>query len=76
MLYRCGVIKRVYYYNESLRVRHLHLQSRSYSLEALECAVADVASGALSLRKAAKTYGVPTSTLHDRKTGKVSRGSQ
>ena len=61
---------------QSLHVRHLRLQSRSYSLEALECVATDVATGALSLRKAAKTNGVPTSTLHDRKTGKVSSGSK
>ncbi|KAH3700614.1 hypothetical protein DPMN_075591, partial [Dreissena polymorpha] len=52
----------------------LRVKSRSYSLEALECAAADVATGALSLSKAAKTYKVPT--LHDRMTGNVARGSK
>ena len=47
---------------------------RRYSPSALQKAVEMVKGETLSLNKAAKTYGIPLTTLHDRDHGKYSEG--
>ncbi|KAJ8305206.1 hypothetical protein KUTeg_017243 [Tegillarca granosa] len=50
--------------------------SKSYSEEDLSRALSDIRSGGLSLRAASIKYGVPRSTLSDRKVGKVQEGAK
>ncbi|XP_060555543.1 uncharacterized protein LOC132716309 [Ruditapes philippinarum] len=52
------------------------LDKKRYSDDAMSRALIDVNSKTLSLRAAAKKYGVPKSSLSDRYTGKVQEGSK
>ena len=44
--------------------------------EAMEAAMSDVRIGKYSVLRAAKLYGIPKSTLHDRISGKVTHGQK
>ena len=51
------------------------VKKKMWTEEAMDNATKDVLEGTLSVRRAAAQYDIPSSTLHDRISGKVSVGA-
>ena len=51
------------------------ITSRSYDDTSMQMAIAAVEQQEMTLRRAALCYGIPSSTLHDRISGKVKDGA-
>ena len=56
-------------------VTHCSTWNKGENLRQMDLAVREIAEGNMTVRKAAVTYGIPKSTLHDHVKGKVQLGA-
>ena len=56
-------------------VTHRSTWNKGENLRQMDLAVREIAEGNMTVRKAAVTYGIPKSTLHDHVKGKVQLGA-
>jgi len=59
----------------SLQSQKVYVKRKMWTEEAMDNATKDVLEGTMSVRRAAVEYDIPSSTLHDHISGKVSAGA-